>query len=820
MMDMAGKAGSKFTYEVRVARPDGRIVYALVTGTPRLRGGKVVGSITVVTDVTESKKAQEALRSSELRFRTMVQRHQAAMFLVDEHGEIVDANSAAEMLYGYPRDALRGMMIGALTGEPLEQVLDAIRPKDEAQRPVVLPGKLADGRVRQVEVYSSPIEYGEGELLFLIVHDVTERETAQDALRESEERYRELVELSPEPIVVHSEVEVVYANPAAVRLLGASGLDEVIGKRLLDFVHPDSREDYVNRRRQFEGAAEPEHTGAFRLQRIDGRARDIEFASGPIQLLGQRACQVVIRDVTESRRAEAALRESEAQLRTLVEYAPEAIVVFDVEARRFAHVNENAVRMFGYSRSELRRMGPGELSPPNQPDGTDSEQHIREQMRLTIAGETPVFEWVHRNAAGEDIPCEIHLVRMPATGRTLIRGSITDITERKRLEEQLMQSQKMEAIGRLAGGIAHDFNNLTTAILGYGELTLEEMGDDDPLKPNLEQIQKAAGRAADLTRQLLAFARKQLTQPKVIILNDLVTNLEEMLRRFTGEDVEFVSILAPDLHPVRVDPGQFEQVLLNLVVNGRDAMPQGGRLTIETSNVLVDSHLASQHPPMIPGPYVLLRVSDSGIGMDDKVIKYIFEPFFTTKPRTKGTGLGLATCYGIVKQAAGYIWATSKPNAGASFSIYLPREEEAPVPAAVVAQTEGPSAGAESVLLVEDELMVMEMVEKILRAQGYRVITASGGEEALAVAKDMNGEIDLLLTDVVMPRMSGGELARTLVAQHPDLKILFMSGYTEDAAVHQGRLEHGADFLQKPFSPRVLADRVRTVLDSQFGDEA
>ncbi len=514
------------------------------------------------------------------------------------------------------------------------------------------------------------------------------------------------------------------------------------------------------------------------------------------------------------------MRESEAQLRTLVEYAPEAIVVLDVDAGRFMHVNENAVRLFGYSRSELGRMGPGDVSPPNQPDGTNSEQHIREQIRLAIAGETPVFEWTHRNAAGEDIPCEIHLVRMPATGRVLIRGSVTDITERKRLEEQLMQSQKMEAIGRLAGGIAHDFNNLTTAILGYGELTVEGMDDDDPLRPNLEQIQKAAGRAADLTRQLLAFARKQVTQPKVILLNELVTNLEEMLRRFTGEDVEFVSNLAPDIHPVRIDPGQFEQVLLNLVVNGRDAMPDGGRLTIETSNVLVDSDFAAQHPPMIPGAYVLLRVSDTGVGMDDKVIKHIFEPFFTTKSRVKGTGLGLATCYGIVKQAAGYIWANSKPNSGASFSIYLPRDGETPIPAAAVAQTESPSTGAENVLLVEDELMVMEMVEKILHVHGYRVITASGGEEALAVARDMNGEIDLLLTDVVMPKMSGGELARTLVAQHPDLKVLFMSGYTEDAAVHQGRLEHGADFLQKPFSPRDLAKKVRKVLDGQLGDDA
>ncbi len=390
--------------------------------------------------------------------------------------------------------------------------------------------------------------------------------------------------------------------------------------------------------------------------------------------------------------------------------------------------------------------------------------------------------------------------------------SAEDVTERHTLESQFRQAQKMEAVGRLAGGVAHDFNNVLTAINGYSDLLLEDLDHDDPKRQDVEEIRAAAQRAAALTRQLLAFSRKQVLQSRVLDLNTVVRTLDKMLQRLIGEDVKLEVSLAADLEAVRADPGQIEQVILNLAVNSRDAMPNGGRLTIETASVDLDEAYARDHAGVSPGRYVMLAVSDTGVGMDAETQSHIFEPFYTTKEQGKGTGLGLSTVYGIVKQSGVYVWVSSKPGRGTTFNIYLPRVDE-PVETQEPPPLSPSLFGRETVLLAEDDASVRQVVSEVLMQKGYDVLRTPDGRTALEMARAQEGEIQLLITDMVMPGMTGRELADALKAERPGLRVLYMSGYTGDAVVRHGVLEEGMPYLQKPFTPGALAFKVREVLD-------
>jgi two-component system cell cycle sensor histidine kinase/response regulator CckA len=380
-------------------------------------------------------------------------------------------------------------------------------------------------------------------------------------------------------------------------------------------------------------------------------------------------------------------------------------------------------------------------------------------------------------------------------------------------QEQLRRAQRLEALGQLAGGVAHDFNNLLTVITGFSELVLQRLGATDPPRSYLEEITKAGERAAALTRQLLAFSRRQVLEPEVLDLNGVVVDAEPMLRRVVGETVELRTHLSPNLWPVKADRGQIDQVILNLAVNARDAMPRGGSLTIETTNVELDDAYAQDHAPLAAGPYVRLTASDTGTGMTPEVQAHIFEPFFTTKPPGKGTGLGLATVYGIVKQSGGYIWVYSEPGQGTSFKIYLPREGESVPAAAPPTRPLSAPGGTETIIVVEDDAQIRALVRGVLDASGYTVLEARRGEDALRLGEQHAGPIHVLLTDVVMPGISGRELAERLAARHPGLKVLFMSGYTDQVVVEQGMIEARAPFLQKPFSPEALRRKLRDVLD-------
>lgn len=389
---------------------------------------------------------------------------------------------------------------------------------------------------------------------------------------------------------------------------------------------------------------------------------------------------------------------------------------------------------------------------------------------------------------------------------------LSEITERKSLEAQLLQAQKMEAVGRLAGGVAHDFNNLLTVIAGFGELLSESLDRDSPLREYSEEIKKAAERASHLTRQLLAFGRRQILQPQVLDLNTVVADVDKMLRRLIGEDIQLRTVQSPGLGRVMADPMQIQQILLNLAVNSRDAMPKGGKLTIETANVKLDDAYARGHINVTPGPYVMLAVSDTGTGMDAETQAHIFEPFFTTKEKGKGTGLGLATVYGIVKQSGGNIYVYSEPGLGTTFKIYLPRVEEIVPPPTAIKPKEALPETQKTILLVEDEAGVRTLARKVMESKGFKVLEATHGEQALNILEDHEGPIHLLLTDVVMPRMSGRELAERLGDKHPEVKVLFMSGYTDEAIVNHGVLQSGIAFIPKPFTPDALVRKVHEIL--------
>jgi len=503
-----------------------------------------------------------------------------------------------------------------------------------------------------------------------------------------------------------------------------------------------------------------------------------------------------------------ARRESDATLRTLVEHAPLGIYR-STPAGAFLSVNAALVRILGYdSPAEVLRL---DMTRDVYADPAERQRLLDRDSYTDREYDDVEATWKRKDGRRITVQLSVRAVRTAAGAVQYYETFVRDVTDQRRLEQQLIQAQKMEAVGRLAGGVAHDFNNLLTVILSYSELLLEDRKPGDPERDDIEQIRKAADGASQLTRQLLAFSRQQVLEPKVLDINEVLRGTEKLLQRLLGADVRLATRFAADLGQVKVDPGQLEQIVMNLAVNARDAMPDGGRLSIETANVDMDEAYVQIHPTGKAGRYVMVAVSDTGTGMDAETQARIFEPFFTTKEAGKGTGLGLATVYGIVTQSGGFIWVYSEVGHGTSFKVYLPRVD-APVDRAAAA---APAAvgGSETVLVVEDQAAVRDITRRMLERHGYTVLEAPDGETALRIAAKHHGPLDLLLTDVVMPGLGGRQLAMQLVARRPTLRVLYMSGYTDDAIVHHGILQPGIAYLQKPFTPDILAGKVRAVLD-------
>ena len=754
------------------------------------------------------------------RYRTLLEQAGEAV-VAESGGHIVFANPAAMTMFGWTEErdwaGLPILDLAAPESRPVLESLDAAPASSGPPRTHEVVGVRADGSRFEMEVAPARMTFQGKPATQAILRDVTERKRADRALRESEGRYRILFENNPQPMWVADEESLAFlaVNDAACDHYGYSR-EEFLQMTIRD-IRP-AWEVPAFLEKLGSTPREQTRTVTSRHRTKNGTLIDVEIASHPILFAGRSARLVLATDVTERMRAQEAMRQSEQKYRDIFEFATLGIYQ-SLRDGRFLTANAPLAEMLGYD-------SPEDLMRQNLDDiyVNPEERHAFIARYETEAkANRREVRWKRKDGTPIWLELDARTVRNPDGSTRYFEGFVHDITERKRsdeerrrLQEQLVQAQKMEAVGQLAGGIAHDFNNLLTAISGYSELLLGELPPEDLRRNHAEEIRKAGERAASLTQQLLAFSRRQVLEPRVLDVNAVVSDIERMLRRLIGEHIELETRKAQDLWPVRADPGQLEQAILNLVINARDAMPYGGTLAIETSNVELDQTFVLSHAPMPtqPGPYVKVAVSDTGVGISDDVKARLFEPFFTTKERGKGTGLGLSTTYGIIKQSGGYLWCDSQPGEGAVFEVFLPRVEEP------VSQVQEPAApppvhpGDETVLLVEDEPEVRSLVQRILKMQGYTVVTAANPDEAVAITREFKGPIQLMVTDIVMPGMSGLQLAERLTPMRPDMRVLFVSGYTDDALGHQGVLDPGTAFLQKPFSPNALARKVREVLDA------
>jgi len=793
------------------------------------RSGQSIGFRGIVRDITERKRAEQALRQSEEKYRLLAEQSADVIYRLNiENEQFTYVNPSAERIFGYTSQEISSLKVrDVLTLESYarqrEGLLKALASSRRSPEIMELEAVCKDGHTLPIEIHASFIlnEQGNPVEILGVARDITERKRAEGQIKYALSLLNATLESTADGIlVVDREGKIVSFNQKFVHMwhIPESIIASRDDNRALEFVLDQLKdpESFLVKVRKLYN--QPTAESFDLLEFKDGRV--FERYSQP-QWVGEQSVGRVwsFRDVTERKRTEEALRESQQLLKKTFAGLRDAVFIIDAETVKIMDCNPAASEMFGYTREEMV----GQTTSFLHIDSATLEE-FRKHIYANVEEKGFLYlpEFRMKRKKGESFPTEHSVVPLEDDqGKRIGWVSVVrDLTEGKRaekemaaLQEQLRQSQKMEAIGRLAGGIAHDFNNLLTIIKGYSQLSLLELKEGDVLKGNIEEIQRATERAANLTAQLLAFSRRQVMQMKVFDLNTLLRDLEEMLRRVIGEDVQLVTILTDDLGRTKIDPGQMEQVIMNLAINARDAMPSGGELIIETANVGFDETHAHGHIAATSGRYVMLSVSDTGMGMTPEVREQAFEPFFTTKEKGKGTGLGLSTVYGIVKQSGGYIWVYSAPGQGTAVKIYLPRVEEEADALLRRGSPDSIPRGSETVLVVEDEPSVRTLAAHILRDQGYRVLEAGEGEEALRVAQEHLAEIHLLLTDVVMPRMGGKELADRLKTLRPRVKVLFVSGFPDDAIAQHGILAPSIAFLQKPFSPATLAQKVREVLD-------
>ncbi|MBN1485877.1 MAG: PAS domain S-box protein [Chloroflexia bacterium] len=664
----------------------------------------------------------------------------------------------------------------------------------------------------------SPIldEQGQASAALLVAQDVTERWQTWNALRESEERYRTLFEQSNDGIYLLFDGRFVLTNTRFEEMFEISR-EQVRSPdfSFLELIASKSRPMIQERDNKIDRGEPVPLRYEFTALTAGGREFQAETSVSYIPYRGGLATQGVVRDITVHKQALEALSESEERYRHLVEFMPLGLAIH--QDGRLCMINQAGVDMLGYD-SDQEMLGRPALEAVHPED----HPQVLERMKHLAAGCTvPWQEERFLRKDGSIVNVEVQASALNYEGRPAVLVVVRDVSERRQLEAQLRQAQKMEAIGRLAGGVAHDFNNLLTAIGGYSELLLGSLKINDPLRHEAEAIREAVVKASQLTQQLLTFSRRQVISLRVVNLNHVLQGLEQMLQRLIGEDIRLKVIPDPQLGNARMDPQQMEQVIVNLVVNAREAMPSGGLLTLETANVELDESYTRHHAQVQAGDYILLSISDTGSGIFPEVQEHIFEPFFTTKE--EGTGLGLAIVYGIVKQFNGHIQVYSEVGQGTTFKIYLPRVDQVVQPETPLRQQATWSGGSETILVVEDSDMVRRLTTRILRRLGYQILEAENGDQALDMVASCEGAVDLLLTDVVMPHMSGLVLADKIRQRYPELRVLYMSGYTNHFIAQHGMLQPGSELVQKPFTPQELARKVRTVLESplpQGGGEA
>ena len=786
-----------------------RITRQPTSGKPKQVTGNHDGQ-----DMTERKRVEEALRNAEARYHVLFEQSPNGIVLIDaESGKTIEANETAYKQLGYTRAELVALRISDYEAqESPEETQEHIRKvRSDGSDDFETLHRTKNGEIRNVHVWARTVLLGERTAFYCIFQDITERRRAEDALRASEKSLREAQAIAGlGSYITDLSTGLWTSSDVLDRIFGIDDRYVRSVEGWLALVHPEWRalmtayltDDVLGKRIRFDKEYKIVRKNDNEERWLHG-VGDLEFddRGQPVTMRG------TIQDITEHKVADESRQVQSAALNA----AANAIVITD-RSGTIRWVNRAFTALTGYAAVEVLGKNPRLLK-----SGKHDPAFYQLLWETVLSGRTWRAEITDRRKDGS-LYTEYQTIT-PVLGES---GAIThfiaikeDITERLRLQAQLLQAQKMESVGRLAGGVAHDFNNLLSVILGWTGMALEELPAGHAVRPSLEEVLKAGEGAAGLTRQLLAFSRHQVVEPTIFNANALVVEMDKMLRRVIGEDIAFATRTDPELGTVKMDRGQLEQVLMNLVVNARDAMPEGGTLTIETANIALDKAYLRKDADVAPGEYVMVAVSDSGTGMNEEVKTHVFEPFFTTKATGKGTGLGLATSYGIVKQAGGQIVVYSEEGIGTTMKVYLPRRHDAAVTAALRLKRT-PVHGVETILLVEDEPAVRRVTARMLEAQGYRVLSTSSGEEALRVIGEAREPLHLLLTDVVLSGgISGRVLAEHVRALRPDLKVLFVSGYTSDVTILHGLLEQGITLVQKPFTAESLGRKVREVLDAR-----
>ena len=762
----------------------------------------------------------KSLMESEDRFQKLFHASSNLMMITTlKEGRIIDVNEACGSVGGYKREELIGRFTSeqVLLADPNERNALIERIKSGNAHNLQMQIRRKTGEIRTVLFSADPITVNDEPCILSVSVDITAREEDK-ALRESEQKYRMAVENSLQGLAILQDGRFVFCNQAFANMMGCSVAEllSISSEEMLKLVHLDDHAAMLNRHRDRLAGKPVAARYEYRGIRKDGTEVWLEAYASQIEYNGRAAVQSAFVDVTERKKAEKALRESETALKNSAEYLNQIInclgdPVFVKDAQHtFLVVNDACCAFTGKKREEL--LGhtvvsdlPSELAKAL----ADEERSLLESGRELVSEES-----IPDGLGKQHTMMTKTTMLTDKNGNKQVVGVMRDVTGYKLLQAQFLQSQKMEAIGVLAGGIAHDFNNLLTVIRGYTELLLDDISSTDSRRRDLEEIAKAAKKANSLTSQLLAFSRKQILRLEMLNLSDTLIDVDKMIRRLIGEDIDLAIIAHPELGLVNADPSQIQQIIMNLVINARDAMPMGGKLTIETANVDFDDPYVSHHPGASKGAYVMLAISDNGLGMDSETQSHIFEPFYTTKEKGKGTGLGLSTVYGIVKQSNGFIWVYSEPGKGTAFKIYFPRREGKSTKGVIEIRHESRLRGSETVLIAEDEAPVRALASRILRDQGYTVLEVPNGMEALRIGTEYSGRIDLILTDAVMPGISGSTLVSRLEALRPGIKALYVSGYTDNSIVHHGILDSHVNFLQKPFTVEGLVRKVREVLNS------
>jgi PAS domain S-box-containing protein len=788
-----------------------------VTLSPvRDEGGRLIGISNIVRDISHRKRAEAALRQSEDRYRHLAESLPQLVWATHGDGRAEYCNARWQ--------AYTGIALEDLTDWNTSKLIhpDDIRLVQQRWAAALATGEAfdvehrlrrADGEYRWHVARGLPLRDEGGKITrwFGTCTDIHEQKHTEVALRESEERFKHIVANAPFPAAVHAEDgELLMLSNVWTELTGYSAAEIPTVQAWARRAYGDRSEIELARLGKLYARGSRHHSGESQIMTRARVPLIWDFWVTPLGRLpdGRQFILTMAVDVTHRKQVEEALQLRDRAIRA----ATQGIIITDPNqpGNPIVYVSPGFERLTGYSAAESVGHNCRFLQ------GKESDPAVIERLRAAVrAGEPCTVELLNYRKDGTLFWNELSISAVRDSDERLTHyvGVQTDVTQRRRLEEQFRQSQKMEAFGQLAGGIAHDFNNLLTIIIGYSDVMLDELPGDDHYHEPLREIQRAAERSASLTRQLLAFSRKQVLDPKVLDLNEIVRDTEKMLLRVIGEDVHLATVLCPDLKRVKADAGQLEQVLVNLAVNARDAMPEGGELMIVTKNVELDESYAASHAGVRPGPHVMLALTDSGLGMSEEVKRKIFEPFFSTKEPGKGTGLGLAVVHGIVKQSEGHIEVYSELGLGTCFKIYLPIVAQSAQNATSLPSQKPAPQGTETVLFVEDEENVRLLAHRALQRCGYNVLVAGDPLEAVRISQSHDGIIDLLLTDVVMPTMNGRKLAELLQPARPEMRVLFMSGYTDDAIVRQGILNAGVGFLQKPFTLASLGEKVRESLD-------